>query len=447
MCRKPPSPISPWKLIVEAPLAPLQRRLYTTYVHNLGIMAVMAALALIIALIFSRWLVRPLTGLARVTSNLPEKLLAHQDILWPESSAAEIHSLVGNFQAMARTLEGNVQKLQERGTQLAEANQGLEGEIAERVRMEDALRRSETLLRNVFESIPDLLTVQDRDFNIIMSNWHGLGESVPEAERSRQHKCHEIYLHRDRPCEPCQALKVLATGQPLSLEKFNPVDNSIQEIMAYPVRDQSGQVIMVAEYVRDITPRHQMEEALRESETKYRLLAENSRDLIWRMDLNQRITFASPAVQLLTGFTPEEFITLGLDQILTPASLKVAQENIARLQEIELREKPPLPPSVTLEIEHRRKDGATIWTEVQATLMRGSQGETTGLMGVSRDITERRQVQEALRESEKRFRDITENVAEWVWEVDREGKFTYSSPVVEQLLGYKPEEVLGQYFY
>ena len=88
----------PWKLIVEAPLAPLQRRLYTTYVHNLGIMAGMAVLALLIAMIFSRWLVRPLAGLAQVTSNLPEKLLAHQDILWPESSAAEIHSLVGNFQ-------------------------------------------------------------------------------------------------------------------------------------------------------------------------------------------------------------------------------------------------------------------------------------------------------------------------------------------------------------
>ena len=60
---------------------------------------------------------------------------------------------------------------------------------------------------------------------------------------------------------------------------------------------------------------------------------------------------------------------------------------------------------------------------------------------------QRQRAEEALRQSEARFRDITENVAEWVWEVDPEGKFTYSSPVVEQLLGYKPEEVLGQHFY
>jgi hypothetical protein len=116
----------PWKLIMEAPLAPLQKRLYTTYVHNLGIMAVMAALALIIALIFSRWLVRPLTGLARVTSNLPENSWRTRTSCGRKVRRRR-HSLVGNFQAKARTLEGNVQKLQERSTQLAKANPGLRG--------------------------------------------------------------------------------------------------------------------------------------------------------------------------------------------------------------------------------------------------------------------------------------------------------------------------------
>ena len=127
------------------------------------------------------------------------------------------------------------------------------------------------------------------------------------------------------------------------------------ETIKTPILDDKQEVIGITGIARDITERRQMEKALRESETLYRFLAENARDLIWQMDLNQRIIYVSPAVQPLTGFTPEEFITLGLDQILTPASLKVAQENIAQLLEIELREKPPLPPSVTLEIEHCRK--------------------------------------------------------------------------------------------
>lgn len=185
------------------------------------------------------------------------------------------------------------------------------------------------------------------------------------------------------------------------------------ETIKTPNLDDKQEVIGTTGIARDITPRRQMEEALRESETKYRLLAENARDLIWRMDLNLQITFASPAVQLLTGFTPGEFLTLGLDQILTPASLETARENIARLQEIELREKPSMPPSVTLEIEQRRKDGATIWTEVQATILRGPRGEAVGVMGVSRDNTERRKARQALEQANEQLKTLVQEAEAW----------------------------------
>jgi len=76
-----------------------------------------------------------------------------------------------------------------------------------------------------------------------------------------------------------------------------------------------------------------------------------------------------------------------------------------------------------------------------------SAGKVTGLIGVMTDITERKLVEEALLESDKRFRDVTENAQEWVWEVDTDGKYTYSSPIVEKLLGYKPNEILDKHFY
>jgi PAS domain S-box-containing protein len=228
-----------------------------------------------------------------------------------------------------------------------------------------------------------------------MSNWHLEGYSSEEV-RAAGPKRFQAYMQRDQPCNRCYMLKVFETGRPQRGELTNPGDGRTREIVAYPIFDQSGQINLVALHVRDITQRRLMEEALRQNETKYRLLAENAQDVIWNIDRNLQFTYISPAVQLLTGFTSEETLTMALDQVLTPTSLQLARETMAQLQETELREKPTLPPSATLELEHFRKDGATVWTEVHATLVRGPQDEPAGFMGVTRDITDRRQGREAL---------------------------------------------------
>ena len=278
--------------------------------------------------------------------------------------------------------------------------------------LEEERRQKEAILNN----IPDMAWLKDKEGLYLSVNEpfaKACGVSALEMAGKNDLDIWPLDLAKKYRADDQE---VMRTGNRECFEE--PLTDSEQrtiwiETIKTPILDDKQEVIGTTGIARDFTPRRQMEEALRESETKYRLLAENARDLIWRMDLNQRITFASPAVQLLTGFTPEEFLTLGLDQILTPASLQVAQENIARLQEIELREKPPLPPSVTLEIEHRCKDGATIWTEVQATIMRGPQGETTGLMGVSRDTTERRKARQALEQANEQLKTLVQEAEAW----------------------------------
>ena len=94
-----------------------------------------------------------------------------------------------------------------------------------------------------------------------------------------------------------------------------------------------------------------------------------------------------------------------------------------------------------------RPDGSITYNRWECRPWYRAGGRIGGMITYTEVTTERKLAEAALRESEQRFRDITENTAEWVWEVDSQGKYTYSSPVVEQLLGYKPEEILGKYFY
>ena len=96
--------------------------------------------------------------------------------------------------------------------------------------------------------------------------------------------------------------------------------------------------------------------------------------------------------------------------------------------------------------EHLQKNrgGGTFWTSTFISLVRDERGQPTGYIGIDQDVTERKQVENALKQSEKRFRQVAETAGEWIWEMDAAGVYTYSNPVVETILGYSPEELVGK---
>ena len=187
-------------------------------------------------------------------------------------------------------------------------------------------------------------------------------------------------------------------------------------------------------------------EELRRSEENLRLLANNSSDIIWTMNLDANFTYLSPAVEKLTGFTPEEYLAKALPEIIAPESLIVAFSELSVLQEAaEAGE--PYTTKENFELEHIRKDGSTFWADIKASLMYDKEGKPRGIMGVSRDITNERKAKEALLDSETRFRDIALSMSDFVWEVDTKGRYTYSSGKVTDALGYSSEEIIGKTFF
>ncbi len=164
--------------------------------------------------------------------------------------------------------------------------------------------------------------------------------------------------------------------------------------------DAHGKAERMLGTIQDVTERRRAQEALKESEKRYRLLAENVTDVIWTVDLDLRLTYVSPSIQFLTGHNAKEYLSLGLEQLLPATSLELAQNKLKELLAQE-EVKTDLSRSGTIEIELFRPDGSTVWTEVKGSFLRDGQGHPVGVLGVTRDITMRRKLEEQLRQSQK----------------------------------------------
>ncbi len=165
---------------------------------------------------------------------------------------------------------------------------------------------------------------------------------------------------------------------------------------------------------------------------------EQSPNAVMITDLDGKIVYVNPNFTRLTGYTAEELI--GKNPSILKSG-KTSPETYRRLRETirqggEWREV----------IQDKRKDGRLYWTLETISPIRDANGRVTHYLAIQKDITEQKKAEEALRESEARFRQIADMTGEWIWEQDPQGHYIYSSSAVKKILGYEPEEILGRHY-
>ncbi len=214
---------------------------------------------------------------------------------------------------------------------------------------------------------------------------------------------------------------------------------------AAPIKDEKGEVLGVVLVISNQTDQRARKKALEESEEKYRRIAQNITDVVWTADLNLKTTYVSPSVERLLGESPEKHILRSMKEKFPPDSLRKIEQILT--EELEKENDPASDPNRTrmLEVEHKRADGNLIWVGMNVSFMRDNQGRVTGFHGVTRDITEWRQAEEAIRISEQKMRTLFMVAPTGIGMV-KNGKLVEVNPIICEISGYPVEELLGEDF-
>lgn len=330
---------------------------------------------------------------------LPEDQISHRESV--ENAVRSLSSWAHEHRI--RTRSGNLKWVRAQALPQRQADgsvlwNGILIDITERKQAEDALHTSETSLKAIFEnSLQAFLLINSnrtvQSFNRIANeNAKALfGKTLMAGD-----SIDDYVLPQDRTSFDQHFTQALA-GEWIRVEKRFSLENSSKwfEFHYAPVHTD-GNVTGVFVSVLNITDRKLAEEALRESEQRYRLLADYANDVIWTMTLDGRLTYVSPAIFQLRGFTPEEARQESLEQAVCANSRAVILGEFRRLL---AEAKPSAPQSVRyVEVEQPCKDGTTVWVEITGRLMYDAAGQPNCLVGVSRDITERKRLKDKLQQ-------------------------------------------------
>ncbi len=319
-------------------------------------------------------------------------------------------------------------------------------DITEQRHFEEILKTEKEFTETAFNAQTDTLFVFEPTtgkavrWNEAFKNLSGYSD-----EEIRSMKSPDSYYSPDDLKRAAEAAEKILSGGTVTIQMalITKDGRSIPtEYTGSAIKDQQGNVRYIIAAGRDITERHLAEQALRESEAKYRTLVEQMPAITYLAGLDQTSStlYISPQIKELLGRTQDEYHSnpaIWNETIHPEDRMRVMDERARAISDGE---------PFNAEYRMITRDGRTKWFRDEAVIVYGPSGRPLCLQGVILDITERQLAEQALKQSETRFRTLVEGLGQGyvVFMHDLDGTVTYVSPSIEALTGAKPEQVIGR---
>ncbi|MBM3158075.1 MAG: PAS domain S-box protein, partial [Chloroflexi bacterium] len=314
-------------------------------------------------------------------------------------------------------------------------------DVTERRRLEDDLRQSELLATTTVEGMSDGVMLVGMDGKVTYVNRafeKMLGYSASELVGTSAVELPTYRESKDKKKAREELLKVLEKGKTDSIDMVGVTKDGIEipiSFSASVIKDNQGNPGTLVAVIRDITEHKKAEELLRYSEEYFRTLMENSLDAVTIMNEDGTIRYESPSYERLLGFKPEERVNGNLFERIHPDDIKRVAELFAEFL-------PDRGDVLHTEVRAQHKDGS--WRSIEA--MGSNLLDNPIVKGIVvnlRDVTERKRMEEALRESEERFRRLVNQAPDIIFRWSPDKGLEYVSPAVTGITGFTPGDLMA----
>ncbi len=307
-------------------------------------------------------------------------------------------------------------------------------DITARKQALEALSKTEQEKAIILDNIAEHVAYCNTNLNILWANRSVAEEAGMTPEQLVGHYCYEIGYNRNVPCKGCPVAKALKTGQP-QVGEVTTASGRIRLLRGYPVSGSDGKIEGIVQVSLDVTEFRKAEKALKESEEMYRALVTASPDAIVVTDLEGKCIYASQQALKLSGVqNAEELIGKNTFDFIDPKDQERAMINLRKTLENGFTK--------NQEYTLKRKDGTSYTGELNAAAIKDATGHHKAFIATIRDVTERKLAEDALRQSEIKYKTLTEHINVGLYRntVGTKGRFIEANPAIVKMFGYESKD-------